>query len=159
AARRAPEDIVSRLGLAAIQRRAGRYRELAETLDGLARLAVDAGVRAAVLRELGRITATRLSDARAARAHLERALEIAPDDPAILEALASLASDTGDWPGAVSLRERAAAGADASRAATLWVEIGDIRERHVKDDDAARAAYERALALDGNTVLALRALA
>lgn len=159
ASRQVPDDVAPRFGLAAILRRAGRFRELADTLDGLAPLCADAGVRAAVLRELGRITATRLSDVKSARAHLEKALEVMPDDPGILEALAALASDGADWPAAVSLRERAAAHCDPGHAAALYVEIGDIEERHRGDDEGARHAYERALSLDGRAVLALRALA
>jgi tetratricopeptide (TPR) repeat protein len=148
---RAPADVVARLLLAVLFRSAGRWRELAELMDGVAGLAGHDALRAASLRELGRITATRLGDPRGARAHLERALELAPEDAGILEALAVLVGDTGDWAQAVSLRERAVAMVrrlDPGRAAGLLLEIGDIEEHQRKDDDAARAAYERALDLD-----------
>ena len=151
AARRAPEDVGARLALAAILRRSGRWRDLAETLDGLRQLFATDALRAGCLRELGRITAQRLGDPRGARAYLERALELAPDDAGILEALAALVGDTGDWGQAVALRERVVAlvsGPDPGRAAGLLLEIGDIEEHQRKDDEAARRAYERALALD-----------
>jgi tetratricopeptide (TPR) repeat protein len=156
---RTPDDVAAHLGLANILRRSARWRDLAVELEALAPLAASGGLRAQALRELGRLTAVRLGDATAARAHLERALELLPDDSAILQALAELVGEAGDWPQAVQLRERALATADPARGAQLLFEIGDIAERHNKDDDAARSAFERALALDAGHLGAVRALA
>jgi tetratricopeptide (TPR) repeat protein len=160
AARRAPTDVHARAALATLYRKASRWKELAETLDATVELAQHDALRAATLRELGRITASKLGDARGARAHLERALELSPSDAGALHALAELCGDAGDWAQAVSLRERAvSASGESVRAAAILLEIGDIEERHRKDDDAARSAYERALEIDDSSVEALRALA
>jgi tetratricopeptide (TPR) repeat protein len=160
AARRAPHDVHARAALATLYRRGSRWRELAEVLEQLTGLAQHEALRAQALRELGRITAGKLGDQRGARAYLERALELQPQDAGALHALAELCGDSGDWSQAVALRQRAVdALAGSVRAAAVLLEIGDIEERHRKDDDAARRAYERALDIDESSVEALRALA
>ncbi len=162
AARAAPGDVFARLALAALYRKLARWRELGETLDAIAQIAVHPAVRGGSLRELGRITATRLGDPRGARAHLERALDASPNDAGLIGALADLAGEGGDWVAAVELRERAiviaSSTGERAQAALLLIEIGEIEERQRKNDDAARAAYERALDQDRSSLPALRGL-
>jgi tetratricopeptide (TPR) repeat protein len=160
AAKRAPHDVHARAALAMLFRRGSRWKELAETLDALTGLATHDALRAATLRELGRITAGKLGDQKGARAYLEKALKLQPQDAGALHALAELYGDAGEWGQAVALRERAvAASGESVRAAAILLEIGDIEERHRKDDEAARKAYARALDVDEGSVEALRALA
>lgn len=154
-----PGNVFAHAALAAQQRRAQRWADLAGNLRDMAPLLADDATRAMVLRELGRVTASKLGDPRAARAHLERGLELSPNDTGLLAALADLLGDTGDWARGVGSRERAVTlSDDPARASRLLFEIGEIQERQLKNDDAARDAYERALQRDVRSLDALRAL-
>lgn len=154
-----PANVFAHAALAAQQRRAQRWADLAGNLRDMAPLLADDATRAMVLRELGRVTASKLGDPRAARAHLERGLELSPNDTGLLAALADLLGDTGDWTRGIELRERAVTlSDDPARASRLLFEIGEIQERQLKNDDAARDAYERALQRDVRSLDALRAL-
>ena len=81
-------------------------------------------------------------------------------DTSTLHALARLCDDSKDWQRSITLRETAAESAAGSpRAAVILFEIGEIQENRRKDADAARHAYDRALAADEQSIDALRALA
>ncbi|HEU0276972.1 MAG TPA: tetratricopeptide repeat protein [Rhodanobacteraceae bacterium] len=79
-----------------------------------------------------------------ARATLERALRIAPDDPAIVANLASAALATGDAAQAVALLRRAVKTQPGN--AALHNNLGNAL-RAAGDDSAARDAYAAALAV------------
>src|SRR5262249_37486331 len=81
-------------------------------------------------------------------------------DPLALHAQARLLGEAGEGGRSVVLRERAAQAAGKTpRAAAMLVEIGEIYEKDPHEDDKAREAYERALALDARPRGAMRALA
>jgi tetratricopeptide (TPR) repeat protein len=160
AVERAADDLFARAALAWIYRRTNRHRELATALGELVRLVSTDAARAVYWRELGRVASERLGDATVARQAFEQALELSPGDAGALHALARLCGEAGDYARAVELRDRAvAASGESVRASAILMEIGEICEKHLHDDERARAAYERALELDPDAVGALRALA
>jgi tetratricopeptide (TPR) repeat protein len=160
AVRRQPHDPLARAALALIYRRASRWRDLADALGGLVEHVAVVDAKVAALRELGKVTASKLGDVKAARARLEQAQELAPDDVGVLAALADLAGETGDWNQAVALRERVIEQAGRTpEAAQALLELAEIEEKHRKNDAAARAALERALAINDSFLEALRAIA
>lgn len=159
AVRASPEERPRTLrALEDVARRHGRSPELVAALE--ARAALDATVperRAealAALLEAGRVRLDRLGDAEGARATLDRALALAPDDPALRRAH-MLASESGS--------DLAASSADA---AALQALVGPepviaaflLREAEAAqangDVAAARQALDRALAAEpGSAVL------
>ena len=160
AARRAPGDLSSRIGLAALMRRTNRPSELAVVVAEMIDLCANEGNRFDLLRELGEIYSGPLADRPRARAALERALEIRPDDVQVLHDLARLCDQERDWSRAVELRHRAAAAtSDPPRLAELLLEIGGIEESQRRDDAAALAAYDRVLELEPGAPAALEACA
>jgi len=157
---KAPKDPAARLALAAVQRRAGQWKELVATLETLADLMVEPSARAQMLREAGKVWSEQLKDSKRARSMMEKALEIDPDDADTLHAVAALYDEAGQWDKAVELRSRAVdAFQDQAKQVMLLMEIGKVEGARRDDETAALAAYERAFAIDNTSVEALRAQA
>jgi tetratricopeptide (TPR) repeat protein len=135
--------------------RAGRHREAAATLedriDTVARASKDftqRGELAALYIRLAQLRAEHLDDRSGAREAVDTALELVPEHPTALAVLAQLASPDED-PRAFAdakLREADSGTDDDARIAALMA-AGDVLHTRVGDVDAARSAYERALAL------------
>ncbi|MEM9492629.1 MAG: hypothetical protein AAGC55_26010, partial [Myxococcota bacterium] len=155
AAKQAPSDPIAREALAGLYRLDERTVELTDILSELTGLVVHRDKLGEVLHELGLLQTNLQDDSRGARATLERALEIEPNDPTTLHALALLHDRAREWEQSVALRHRAAAIPDDQRLsrydiedidrATLYMEIGEIEEHRRRDDQAALRAYEAAL--------------
>jgi golgin subfamily B member 1 len=157
---REPADVFARGVLVWLLRQANRWRDLCNAQNEFWPLLTVDKTRAMVLCEIGRVAREKLSDPKLARASFEKALEVVPGDVAALHALAQIVGDGGEFERAVELREAAAqAAGDSPRAAVILLEIGELCERHLKDDDRALRAYEQALQRDDRSVEALRALA
>jgi golgin subfamily B member 1 len=157
---REPLDVFARGVLVWLLRQANRWRDLCNAQNEFWPLLAVDKTRAMVLCEVGRVAREKLSDAKLARASFEKALEVVPGDVAALHALAQIVGDGGEFERAVELREAAAqAAGESPRAAVILLEIGELCERHLKDDDRALKAYEQALQRDDRSVEALRALA
>ncbi|HTE53589.1 MAG TPA: hypothetical protein VK698_22190 [Kofleriaceae bacterium] len=160
AVRAEPRDLTARIGLAAVMRRTQRSADLAAVLSELADLCVNEANQFDVLRELADVSAGPLGDRTRARAALERALELRPEDGQALHDLARLCDQERDWGRAVELRHRAVALATGDeRVAELLLEIGGIEESQRRDDAAALAAYDRVLEIEPGTPAALEACA
>ncbi len=156
---RAPDDLVARAIEAAVHRKAGRWQELARTLELLLERMTTPLARSNLLRELGKVAKDRLGDVAQARKALEQALALDPEDATTLVELARLCEKDQDWSRAVELRERAVESAKGSpRAAAILLELGELQSAHLGDDAAARNAFERALELDDRSVQAIEAL-
>lgn len=140
-----------------IERRMGLGAPLADHLEAAATLEADAGRRADLLVEAGRVRRQREDDALRARQLFERALEA---DPARLEAvrwLATLAGEAGDAAGLGRwITREAELETDARRKAVLFVRLA-AGQRKAKG--GGRAMYEQALAHDPANLEALRGLA
>lgn len=159
AARRAPNDPAARAGLAMVYRRLERWRELAAVLGELSPLVTDKSSRLDILREQGRLYATKLNDSRRARETLEQALAMDESNAETVRALAELYDAARQWDKALELRHKALELATEPVAkAALWVEIGKILEGQKKDAKGAQDAFERARSEDSANVEALRAL-
>ena len=155
-----PKDLVSRLGMVVLYRRASRWRDLVRLLHELVPDLENENTKLRALRELGRVCATKLRDATRAQKALEQALELSPSDAGTLHALAELHDSKKEWKSAVKMRRQAIqASSNSSRHALLLFEIGQIEERHNKNTDAALAAYESSFAADPLMLDALRARA
>jgi tetratricopeptide (TPR) repeat protein len=160
AGRRATYDPAAKVALAAIYRKAERWSELSTTLTELAALLVSPTGKAAVLREHGALLAGELGDLRQARAVLEQAQALAPDDLDTAYELARLYEHGRQWDQAIAMRLRIAERtSDRRRAAELHLEIGQLEETQRSDDVAALAAYETAARLDERGPEPLRAQA
>jgi CheY-like chemotaxis protein len=103
---------------------------------------------------LGRI-AVKEGDAGTGRRHLERALELQPAQPDLLEVLIRLFEGLNDFRGAERCYRRMIAslgeGAPALRV-RLWTVLADVYETKLQQPESARVAYETAARLSPNDV-------
>jgi tetratricopeptide (TPR) repeat protein len=158
AARQSPRDPACRAALAALYRKAQRWRDLAGTLGELSAMVQHPQTRVALLREYASVLSEHLADPRRARTVLEQALALAPDDPPALHELAKLYDQARQWDKSIELRQRAVElYGDARAQAALLLEIGHIEEGKRNDETAALAAYDRAYRTDSTVIDALRA--
>jgi tetratricopeptide (TPR) repeat protein len=132
--------------------KAHRDREAAaileDRIDALAAGDAPRGDVAALLIRLAQLQLERLDDRESARQAIEQALQLVPEHPTALAVLAELASPDDD-PQAFAdakLREADSARDEDNRIAALMA-AGDVLQARVGDTAAARAAYERVLAL------------
>ena len=147
-----PDDgaLAERLVTALYQ--AARHREAAAVLEGRIASAADkklgAGELAALHIRLAQIRAEGLGDAGGARTALARALELVPDHPTALAALARLTAGDEDPRAfiAAKLREADTASDDDVKIDALYAAGVALRDR-TDDPAAARSAFERILAL------------
>lgn len=159
AAEASPDDLSARVGLAVLLRRTDRSRELAEVLTEMSELCVHEVNRFDILRELSDVHAG-LGEGDKARAALEQALGLRPEDVQVLRDLARLHDQSREWDRSIELRQRAVGlCADRGRRAEILLEIGGIEESQRKDADAALAAYEQVLELEPASPAALEACA
>jgi len=160
AGRQAGTDLAAKIALAGIYRKGERWRELSTVLGELTALVTSPTARASLLREHGALLAGELADVRRARAVLEEAQALAPDDLDVTYELARLYEHGRQWDKAIELRGRIAERSkDPRRQAELHVEIGHLEEDKRADDVAALAAFERAAKLDERALEPLRAVA
>ncbi len=158
ASRQAPHDPAAKGALAAIYRKAERWRELSTTLGDLVGLCTSESLRVVLLREHGMLLAEHLNDPRRARTVLEQAQALRPDDADVTYELAKLYEQSRQWDRAIELRARVAELVkDGRRQAAMYFEIGQIEEGKRNDEVAALAAYERAARTDERALDPLRA--
>lgn len=167
AAKQAPADPIARDALAGIYRLRDQRSELVAVLSELGDLIHDQATLGEILREMGLLQVTVLNEPGQARAVLERALAIEPNDATTLHALAKMHDRTRDWDQAIEFRKRALAVPDEQRSsrydieeldrAGLFLEIGEIEEKRRRDDEAALLAYEEAFGIAPDRLDALRA--
>jgi tetratricopeptide (TPR) repeat protein len=144
--------------LVELQRARGSWIELVETLQRRAELEANAETKAALYIELAETLERDLHDAGAAIDAYRRALDHATS-PTALGALERLYRGTAHWEPLVDvLQQRVALSDDDRERATMWLEIGAIRDEQLHDDARAIVAYQRALEMDPQNLGALRAL-
>ncbi|HEX2486324.1 MAG TPA: tetratricopeptide repeat protein, partial [Myxococcota bacterium] len=155
---RAPGDRRVLEALAQVLERLGRSAELAAVLEReAALLADDPGARAEIWLRLGALH-ERSGEADAARRALERAVEAHPSSAAGIDALAASYSAAALFDELRALLEGAREHASGRRALDLSVRLGDLLLERFEDVEAARAAFEAALAVDGADPGALQGL-
>ena len=152
AAARARDSIPAHRALFELRLVLGDWQGAVSAGERLLRLVTDPQAQAAVHRELGKAHRLHLRDFKQARAHFERALRLAPDDPDALEGLAETYAARGEPARAASylarLAEQAESSGDMARIAALNLRLGDIWERWLADPEAAAARYYRVLDAD-----------
>jgi tetratricopeptide (TPR) repeat protein len=119
-------------------------------------------VRAAVHRAhraLAVLQRTRLGDAAQARAHLEAALALVPEDVDVLEELIPLYRAAGEAPAlAAALEQAAPLLADGPKRAGYLAEAGELLRTRLDNPGAAEALLSRALDADGTNRVALEGM-
>ena len=124
--------------LAELERLGAEADAWSEVTDILASRAAAAGTRdkekLRLYRELGKIAAGRLHKPDRAVDYLRRVLELAPDDPAAMDALEEIATQQADWPELLNIyRRRAAIEGERSRRLDLLFKIAFIEEERLAD--------------------------
>ena len=115
--------------------------------------------RLRLLRELGRIRATRLHKSDEARVAWERVLELAPDDNEAMTALEDLATQQARWGDLLAIyRRRAELEKEPDRKLELLFKIAFIDEERAGNLESAAATYEQILREDRRSHRAIRAL-
>lgn len=137
--------------------RAENHTRLLDTLSYRAEI-LDGADRAHVLARIGRIAQYELHDLERAAEEYQRALDAAPGEPAVLDALCEVFDASEKYKElVVLLRERAEAESDAVARAELYRRVARTLADRVHNADAASEAWERVLAC-GEDEEALRAL-
>jgi len=155
---RAPGDRRVLEALAQVLERLGRSAELASVLEReAALLAEDPRARAEVWLRLGALHG-RSGDGEAARLALERAVEADPSSAEAIDALAGSYAAAGLFDELRSLLEGAREHGSGRRALELSTRLGDLLLERFEDVEAARAAFQAALAVDATDPGALQGL-
>lgn len=142
-----------------VLRAAGRYEELAATLELRLRAQTEPLDRAATLRAIAAVQDERLGRPLEAERALLRALEDAPDDASLHSEIERLAERTdGFGRYCDALTQRAGATFDATVAKDLFLRIGRVAEEKLKDDRRSALAYAKAVEHAGDTPELLEAL-
>ncbi len=130
---------------AELLREQGQIADMARSLQRA--LAIDGPHRLQVAKELARVQLDRLKDETAGRRSLEAAVELTPDDPALLSELSELYWKEELWDRAAEVTERLLELAAEEMRPGLALRLGDIQLAR-QQPDLARPAFERALELD-----------
>lgn len=138
---RDPDSAELRFRLGAAYERSGRTREAEATFRELLAAAPDFHM---ALNYLGYMWADRGENLEEARAMIERALELDPENPAYIDSLGWVHYRMGDYRRALEELQRAARLLPGD--GTIQEHLGDV-QRALGNIGEARAAYERALAL------------
>lgn len=158
ALKRRSKDLPSLRLLLRLERQLGLGEPLVARLEATAELEESPADKAALLVEAGRVTKTRTEDRARARGLFLRALKADPTRIEAIRWLEAIAREAGDAPEQIRwLEAEAELEENARRKAVLYHRVGRLHGR--SDPQAARAAYERALAQDPVHLATLRALA
>ena len=140
---------------------ADAWDEVAAILDERVRgLDVEPAERLRVLRELGKISHTRLHQPDRAHGYWEQVLEIIPEDREAIAALEEIATQQADWPDLLKIfRRRADLEGDSQKRIDLLFRIAFLEEERLADADAAVLTYRKVVEIDPSSRRALKALA
>lgn len=132
--------------------RAGRVKELAETLTALAEL-VPAGERGELHRKAGTIWMDRLAAPEPATRAFELVLETEPDDDDALRRLDALYDRSKQPERRAAVLERRARNASPADRVALLLDLAKVRTDELREPPAALSALDGALALDPQRAL------
>ena len=136
-----------------------QYAELAELLDAMVGEVEEASVEVRLRRLLAATCADELGRNEEAATHYERVRALDGDSDVVLSALEGLYQKLGDWERLLAIYERQLDRADEpNEQAQILSDIGQLHETVLDDTGAARAVYERLIALDASNIGALRGL-
>lgn len=142
----APRDLDALEHMATIDQRSGNAERLLSTLTY--RVDVETGPeRAATLRRMGDIADAELKDLDRAAELYARALELAPSDESLLDALSSAYQRAERYKDlVVLLRDRARKESEPASRAAIYRRIARTLHERVQNDDGAAEAYQEVLA-------------
>lgn len=112
-----PEQVTARQELKRILAKAGRFSELEGVLVSDVSREVEESQKVQLYLELARLAQGQLANPRGAANHLRNALQLAPHDPQVLDELATLHEQLGQWRELVSVLEQRAELEEQSSAA------------------------------------------
>jgi tetratricopeptide (TPR) repeat protein len=158
ALRREPANPKVLAALEELLQRAGRVRELATLLEQQAATAAKPADKVALWQRLAALRAGALADPEGAARALESAFAADPSDPQAFDALARLHTEARRFDALRTLLETARARSTGRRAIELDLALGDLLLEHTEDVEAARAAFQSALAGDAHEARALQGL-
>ncbi|MES1165496.1 MAG: tetratricopeptide repeat protein, partial [Verrucomicrobiota bacterium] len=146
--------------LVRLTERLQRWDACVEALDRWADGATDPEVRAEILLHAATMQADRLHERDAARARLERVLELAPDHATAMTTLARLCRDAGEFDRTAQLLLQAQQHVPGvTERAELLTEAATIHQDHLGDQDRAIELFVQALEVDSEHVPAGQRLA
>jgi len=138
---------------------AGRHEELVDVLERRAALASgEPAIQAALWMRLGALHLEKLADVDAAREVYERAFQVAPETPGLIEALEQIYRKGEAFGQLRTLLESSVAAAEGVQRLRPLCALGDLLLDHFGEKEAASQAFEQALALDPRAERALRGL-
>ena len=147
------------IATARLLRQLERWSDLDATLADHISVASDKSVKVELLRARAELLTAKLDDSTAAVEVLTTLAELDPDNADVLLALAKQRLAVDDVKGAIAALELlTAVTPDGSSKAQIWVRIGELQEKSVGDQEAAEAAYRKALDADKANVAAAAAL-
>lgn len=134
--------------LARLYEREKKLPELVQVLEDEARFLDDAGQRAAVYVRIGELKASALKDLDGAAAAFREALDVAPQDPVALAALASVEERRGDFAALEeALLRRLTATVGADQVAVLF-KLAENASRQLDDSERALSYLHQVLDAD-----------
>lgn len=138
----------------------GGWTELVTAYEAAIPQLADPSDQLALLLPCARVYELELADVAQALRTNQRLLEIDAQQPQALEALERLYGRTGQWQELLGvLTRKSELAGDAEQRRELYFRSAQIHERELDDLPQAVATYERILALGGDDLRALRALA
>ncbi len=155
-----PDDPQILADLERLGAEADQWDEVAAILDRRVHVeGIGEAEKLRLLRELGRISLSRLHLPERARDYHRQVLAHSPDDRDAMAALEDIATQLSEWPDLLAVyRHRVDLEDDQRAKLALLFKVAFIEEERVADLDAAVATYQRILQLDATSGRALRAL-
>lgn len=153
------EDLQRLETLAQLYEFTERWEDRADILERILPYREDDAMRHDTLTEIGTICVEHLDDPGRARAWLQRAAEINPDDPQVCRTLEEVYEKLDDWKALAELLGREIDTAeDDSELRRLYLRRGGLSRDAFDDPEAAIDDFQRALSLPGDDAEAMEAL-
>jgi tetratricopeptide (TPR) repeat protein len=141
--------------------KSGLYHELVDLYRSVAPDVLDEDKQVSVLSRIAELARTKLNDNELAKTSYRRALELRPENSAVLTALEELYSDAKEWENLVDVLKRRAeiAESDADKRHVLY-KLARVCDESIADRERAIASYEQVLdlGLDAPAIEALERL-
>jgi len=154
-------DLVALENLADLLEAAGEWRDLTDILESQIRLTDDIAIKVPLYKRLGRIWGEQLSRERNALDCWQAVLDLDPQDPEALMAIAANYRSAGAWEElSETLRRLIELGPtlDPADLKDLYAQLGELEGDTLMRKDAAIAAWQAVLSLDPRDFRAMAAL-
>jgi tetratricopeptide (TPR) repeat protein/tRNA A-37 threonylcarbamoyl transferase component Bud32 len=153
-----PAHVGALEGLAQVYRRAQQWQELGQILVTRADRAPTPAQARDLRAEAADLLETRLNEAGHARELYEQIFTEDPGHPKAIVALERIYTKIEDWAGLAKILERRAEALSGEAKVETICKIAEIYEDHMNDLPEATRRYDAALAVDPNSMVALKGL-